>query len=166
MECQIWITLWIIFFIRYSRLFWIYILKNLTHAEKVGHTSEFLFGTYWWTWKTTIKKLLKWANKNQNNFNTYNLHFLKKIKKNTWRYILRMCTKPENDMIYSFWDIEHARLELVILGHVLPFYPTNNPQNQNFEKMKKNAWRYYHLHKWTKNHDHMLHCSWDTACGR
>ena len=113
MECQIWITWWIIFFIRYSRLFWIYILKNLTHAEKVGHTSEFLFGTYWRTWKTTIKKLLKWANKNQNNFNTYNLHFLKKIKKNTWRYILRMCTKPENDMIYSFWDIEHARLEIL-----------------------------------------------------
>ena len=40
----------------------------------------------------------------------------------------------------------------VILGHVLPFYPTNNPQNQNFEKMKKNTWRYYHFahayHKW------------------
>ena len=25
----------------------------------------------------------------------------------------------------------------VILDHFLPFYPTNNPQNQNFEKMKK-----------------------------
>ena len=25
----------------------------------------------------------------------------------------------------------------VILGHFLPFYPTNNLQNQNFEKMKK-----------------------------
>ena len=22
----------------------------------------------------------------------------------------------------------------VILGHFLPFYPTNNPKNQNFEK--------------------------------
>ena len=26
--------------------------KNHTHVKKVGHTSEFLFGIYWWTWKT------------------------------------------------------------------------------------------------------------------
>ena len=25
----------------------------------------------------------------------------------------------------------------VILGYFLPFYPTNNSQNQSFEKMKK-----------------------------
>ena len=25
----------------------------------------------------------------------------------------------------------------VIFGHFLPFYPTNNPKTQNFEKMKK-----------------------------
>ena len=33
----------------------------------------------------------------------------------------------------------------VILGHFLPFYPTNKLKNQNFEKMKKNSWRYYHF---------------------
>ena len=27
-------------------------LKNHTHVKKVGHNSEFLFGIYWWTWKT------------------------------------------------------------------------------------------------------------------
>ena len=27
-------------------------LKNHTHVKKVGHTSQFLFGIYWWTWKT------------------------------------------------------------------------------------------------------------------
>ena len=32
----------------------------------------------------------------------------------------------------------------VILGHFLPFYLTNKLKNQNFEKMKKNSWRYYH----------------------
>ena len=43
--------------------------KNQTHVEKVGHTSEFLFATYWWTWKTTLfKKLLKWANKKMQEF--------------------------------------------------------------------------------------------------
>ena len=28
------------------------IRKNRTHMKKVGHTSEFLFGIYWWSWKT------------------------------------------------------------------------------------------------------------------
>ena len=26
-------------------------LKSHTHVKKVGHTSVFLFGIYWWTWK-------------------------------------------------------------------------------------------------------------------
>ena len=29
----------------------------------------------------------------------------------------------------------------LILGHFLPFYP----ENENFEKMKKNTWRYHHF---------------------
>ena len=34
-----------------------------------------------------IKKMLKWAYKKCNNFNIFTmLYFLKKIKKNTWRY--------------------------------------------------------------------------------
>ena len=33
----------------------------------------------------------------------------------------------------------------VILGHFSPFDSPNNPKNQNFEKMKKNSLRYYHL---------------------
>ena len=40
----------------------------------------------------------------------------------------------------------------VILDHFLPFYLANNKKNQNFEKLKKNSWRYYHFtyayHKW------------------
>ena len=31
----------------------------------------------------------------------------------------------------------HDRIFFVILGYFLPFYPTNNPENQNFEKKKK-----------------------------
>ena len=31
----------------------------------------------------------------------------------------------------------------VILGPFLPIYSTKKPKNQNFEKMKKNSWRYY-----------------------
>ena len=36
MEWQIWITWWIIFFIRYSRLFWLYLKK---HREKIDNPS-------------------------------------------------------------------------------------------------------------------------------
>ena len=32
----------------------------------------------------------------------------------------------------------------VILSHFLPFNPLNNPENQDFEKIKK-AWRYNHF---------------------
>ena len=33
--------------------------KNHTHVKKVGHTSEFPFCLYQWTWKTTIKKTVE-----------------------------------------------------------------------------------------------------------
>ena len=77
-----------------------------------------------------------------------NVPFFKKIKK----YTCRDHNQNLNDMIYSSWDIEQNRLKLIILGHFLPFYPPNNQENQNFEKMKESTWRYYHFthvyHKW------------------
>ena len=49
---------------------------------------------------------------------------------------------------YKVWMTEF----FLILDHFLPFYPIGNTKNQNFEKMKKNTWRYYHFihvyHKW------------------
>ena len=41
---------------------------------------------------------------------------------------------------YDFWFLSYGvqRTEhFVILDHFLPFYPLNNPKNENFEKMKK-----------------------------
>ena len=32
---------------------------------------------------------------------------------------------------------EVQQTEFVLFGNFLPFYPTNNQKNQNFEKMKK-----------------------------
>ena len=49
-------------------------IKNHIHMKKVGHTSKFLFGIYWWAWKTTIY-LKKWANTKQNNFNINNVAY-------------------------------------------------------------------------------------------
>ena len=40
--------------------------------------------------------------------------------------------------MFGSWDMKPDRQNFsVLLGHLLPFYPTNNPKNQNFEKMKK-----------------------------
>ena len=40
--------------------------------------------------------------------------------------------------MYGSWDMKRGRQEFfVILDHFLPFYPTNKPKNQKFEKMKK-----------------------------
>ena len=43
-------------------------------------------------------------------------------------FILHLCTKNLDDMIYSFRDIERGVLKLVTLGHFLPFYPSKNPK--------------------------------------
>ena len=42
----------------------------------------------------------------------------------------------------------------------------NSPKNQNFKTMKKMPGDIIPLHKCTKNHDHMLYCSWDIARDR
>ena len=72
--------------------------------------------------------------------------------------------------------MKRNRQVFVILGHFLPFYPTNNPKNQNFEKKneknknktktkktkqnkKKPPDDIIFLQKCTKNNDHMLCCS-------
>ena len=133
-----------------------------------------------------------------------------------------MWTINQDHMMYGSWDIKF----FVILGYFLTFDPPNNPEIQNFEKIKKiiilhissinenhdvcmipeiwsvtdrifshfgpffallhssplqqpltawnmkkskkwknclEIWDIIILHKCTKNHDHMLYCSWDMA---
>ena len=41
------------------------------------------------------------------------------------------------------------------LDRFFPFYPRNNPENQNFEKMEKTPGDVIVLHKCTKKHGHM-----------
>ena len=44
-------------------------------------------------------------------------------------------------------------------GQFLPFYPPNNPKNQNFEKMKKIPGDIIILHMCTINDNHMMYGS-------
>ena len=60
--------------------------------------------------------------------------------------------------------MECDRQFFFILDHFLHLYPPNNLGNQNFEKMKKKPVKIIISHKYTKNQDHMLHCSLDMAC--
>ena len=64
-----------------------------------------------------------------------------KMKKNNWRYhhFTKVYHKWQS---YDVWFLRYEAWQtdfFVILGHFLPFYPTNNPKNQNFEKMKTTA---------------------------
>ena len=51
--------------------------------------------------------------------------------------ILRICTINENQTMYSSWDMERDRQKYLILGHFLPFYPTNNQKIKTLKKWKK-----------------------------
>ena len=42
------------------------------------------------------------------------------------------------------------------MDHFLPFNPRNNPENKNFEKMKKASGDVIILYMCTENHDHMI----------
>ena len=67
---------------------------------------------------------------------------------------------------YTVPEIWCVRGVIVIFhfGLFFAFLPTtpppNSPKNDNFKTMEKTAGDVI-LHKWTKNHDHMLYCSWD-----
>ena len=63
------------------------------------------------------------------------------------------CTVSEiQNETLNFW---------VILGHFLPFYPPNDPENQNFEKMKKMPGDVVLLHLCNINEDYMIYEFWN-----
>ena len=47
----------------------------------------------------------------------------------------------------------------LILDNFLPFYPPNNPENQNFQKTKKTPGDMIILHMYTINDNHMIYIS-------
>ena len=71
--------------------------------------------------------------------------------------IIIICyTVPEIWCVRGVIVIFHFRLFFAFLTPT----PPNSPKNDNFKTMEKKAGDII-LHKWTKNHDHMLYCSWD-----
>ena len=69
-------------------------------------------------------------------------------------------------MIYASWDMERYRQFFVTLDHLLPFYPPNNPENQNFAKMNEGPGDVIILHMCTINDHNMMCGSWDMEPNR
>ena len=93
---------------------------------------------------------------------TENQNF-EKILKNTWRYY-HFTNVYHKWQSYDVWFLRYGVQQtefFVILDHFLPFYPPNNPKNQNFEKMKKTPGDIIILHMCTINDNHMMYGSWD-----
>ena len=84
-----------------------------------------------------------------------------KIKKTPKDIILYMCTIVDNHMMYGSWYIKCDGQVLLSFWTFFALLPPNNQKNQNFEKMKNLPGDIIILLKFTKNHDHILHCSWD-----
>ena len=73
--------------------------------------------------------------------------------------ILHKCTINDNHTVYGSWDMNCTRQNsFFTLG-----YPPNSLKKkiQKNEKKKKMPGDTIILHKCTKNHDHLLYCSWD-----
>ena len=95
----------------------------------------------------------------------------KKIKKKTPRDVIiwHKCTKNYHHIVYCSWDMarDGCNWYFPFWATFCTFTPLTCLKNQNSKKMKKTPWRYhYFLRKCTKNHDHMVYCSWDIARDR
>ena len=104
-----------------------------------------------------------------------------KNEKNCWKYhhlthtgvpkIIRRCHHfthvYQKSQSYDVWFLRYGLQQtgFVILGHFLPFYPTNNPK-KNFEKKKKTPGDITILHISTKNYGQMMYSSRDIVYDR
>ena len=77
---------------------------------------------------------------------------------------MHMHHKSRSYVWFLRYKVQRTKL-FVILGHFLPFHPPNNPKNQNFEKIKKNTWKYDHVRLLRVKHDRLNFLSlWAIYC--
>ena len=101
------------------------------------------------------------------NLTTKKFKILKKWKKTPGDVILYMCTINENHMMYGSWDMERDRHNFLSLWTIFcPFTPLTTRKVKILKKWNKNPGDIIILYMRTKNHDHMLYCSWDMAHDR
>ena len=84
-----------------------------------------------------------------------------KIQKNSlwcapWEHFMEQTVKKLN----LCWRAAVDKSVWIKAWLYFPVYSPNSPKNENFKTIRPGD---IILHKCTKNHDHMLHCSWDMA---
>ena len=98
---------------------------------------------------------------------TQNIKILKKMKKTPEDIILHKCTINDNHMMYGSWDIKHDGQNFLSFWTIFcPFTPLIMWKIKILKKLKKIPQDIIIFQKCTKNHDHILHCSWDMARDR
>ena len=99
---------------------------------------------------------------------TQKIKILEKWKKNPRDIIiLHKCIKNFDHMLYYFLDMTHNRSNWYFSFWAI-LCPCTSLRAQKIKikkkkKMKKTPGDIIILYKCTKNHDHMLYCSWDMA---
>ena len=91
-----------------------------------------------------------------------------KNEQHTWRYY-HFTNAYHKWQSYDVWFLRYEVQQtefFVILDCFLPFYPTMDPENQNFEKMKKTLEDIIILQMFTINDSHMIYGFSDTECNR
>ena len=83
-----------------------------------------------------------------------------KLKKTPGDIISHKCTINDNYMMYGSWDMKCDRWNFLSFWTVFcTFTPLTTKKIKIFKNWKKTPGDIIILHKCTKNHDHMLHCS-------
>ena len=70
-------------------------------------------------------------------------------------------------MLYCSWDMACDGCNYFSFWAIFcPFTPVTAWKIKIKKKNENNRWRYHHFTQCTRNHDHMLYCSWDMAHDR
>ena len=79
--------------------------------------------------------------------------------------ILHVYQKPQS---YGVWFLRSRGRQNVLSfwAIFLPFYPSNSPENQNFENMNKASQDFIISHLCTKKHNHIMYAYSDMECNR
>ena len=99
-------------------------VKNHTNVKKVGHTSEFLFGIYWWTWKTNC-----WSGPIKNKIISIftMLHFFKKNKE---KHLQISLSKSLYDLQFLTYRAKH--IEISNIRSFFALLPSKTPPKSRF----------------------------------
>ena len=85
--------------------------------------------------------------------------------------ILHKCNKNHDHMLHCSWDMARVGCNCYFTFWAIfsPSPPPPSPnisKNENFTKIIIKKTTTGGINKCTRNHDHMLYCSWDMVCDR